>query len=155
MYCEQEVSDLINRPVVSLLGTRVGSTSAEVVTKSVYLKLLAPTSRERHFRKERDLGSNRRSKKGLPETSRPGLISTMRPDLPQPTHRLEPKDTLGGIHFLRLKAISVRRTESSVVATMRCWQRRRSCSARRETANISWRSRKGCQWLSICMVTRC
>ena len=27
----------------------------------------------------------------------------MRPDLPQPTHRLIPKDTLGGILFLRLK----------------------------------------------------
>jgi hypothetical protein len=28
----------------------------------------------------------------------------MRTDLPQPTHRLEKKDTLGGILFLRLKA---------------------------------------------------
>jgi hypothetical protein len=49
--CAKEVSDLISCPVVSLLGTRLGGTSAEVVTKSVYLKLLATTSRERHFRK--------------------------------------------------------------------------------------------------------
>ena len=33
--CAKEVSDLINLPVVSLLGTRVGGTSAEVVTKRV------------------------------------------------------------------------------------------------------------------------
>jgi hypothetical protein len=70
---------MINRPVVSLLGTRAGGTSAEVVTKSIYLELLATTSRERHFRKERNLSSNGRGKKGLPETSRPGLISAMRP----------------------------------------------------------------------------
>jgi hypothetical protein len=33
--CVKEVSDLINHPVVSLLDTRVGSTSAEMVTKRV------------------------------------------------------------------------------------------------------------------------
>jgi hypothetical protein len=31
MCCAKEVSELINRPVVDLLGTRVGSTSAQVV----------------------------------------------------------------------------------------------------------------------------
>jgi hypothetical protein len=82
----------------------VGGTSAEVVNKSIYLKLLATTSRERYFHKERNLGSNRRSKNGLLETSRPGLISTMSPDLSQPTHRFEPKDTFGGILVLRLEA---------------------------------------------------
>ena len=35
----------------------------------------------------------------------------MRPDLPQPTHRLEPRDTLAGILFLRLKAGHVSRSE--------------------------------------------
>ncbi len=92
---------MINRPVVSLLGTRVGGTSAKVITKSIYLELLATTTRERYFRKERNLGSNGRDTKGLPETSTPGLISAMRPDLPQPTHRLIPKDTFGVIFFLR------------------------------------------------------
>jgi hypothetical protein len=86
----KEVSDLISRPVVSLLGTRVGGTSAEVVTKSISLQHFATTTRERYFREERNLGSNGRGKKGMQETSRPGLISAMRPDLPQPTHRLEP-----------------------------------------------------------------
>jgi hypothetical protein len=71
--------------------------------KRVHLRLLTTTNRERRLRKERDLGSNRRSKKGMSETSRPGLISTMRSDLTQPTHRIEPKDTPGGILFLRLK----------------------------------------------------
>jgi hypothetical protein len=40
--------------------------------------------------------------------------------------------------------ISVRRTESSTVATMPWGVRSRSCSARRETANVSLRSWKGC-----------
>jgi hypothetical protein len=41
-----------------LLVTRMDGTSAEVVTKRVYLELTATTSRERHFHKERDLVSN-------------------------------------------------------------------------------------------------
>ncbi len=94
--CAEKVSKLINRPVVSLLGTRVGGTSAEVVTKSIELELFATTSGERLLSNYRDQGAHGRGKECLPETSRPGLISTMRPDLPQPTHRLEPQDTLGG-----------------------------------------------------------
>jgi hypothetical protein len=43
--------------------------------------------------------------KRLPETSRPGFISTVSPDLPYPTHRFEEEDTFGGILFLRLKDI--------------------------------------------------
>jgi hypothetical protein len=50
-------------------------------------------------------------------------------------------------------AISVRSTESSTVATMRCCECRLNCSARREPANMSLRSWKGYQWLSICWVT--
>jgi hypothetical protein len=38
------------------------------------------------------------------ETNRPGFISTVRSDLPQPTHRFEEEDTIGVILFLRLKA---------------------------------------------------
>ena len=45
--CANEVSDLTYHQVVSLPDTRVGGTSAEVVTKSVYLKLLGTTDRER------------------------------------------------------------------------------------------------------------
>ena len=45
--CAKEVSNLTNRPVVSLLGTRVGGTSAEVVPKRIDLKLPATASRER------------------------------------------------------------------------------------------------------------
>ena len=33
--CAEKIHDLVNRLVVSLLSTRVGSTSAEVVTKSI------------------------------------------------------------------------------------------------------------------------
>ena len=45
--CAEKVSDLTNRPVVRLLGTRVGGTSAEVVPKRIDLKLPATSSRER------------------------------------------------------------------------------------------------------------
>ena len=79
----------------------------------------------------------------MSETTRPGLISTMRTDLPQPTHRLEPMDTLGVILFLRLKADHLCRpdmvslesqetllrdgqSESSTVVTK---DRRSNCSA--------------------------
>jgi hypothetical protein len=41
----KEVSDLIDRPVVSLLGTRVNGTSAEMVPRWINLKLPATTSR--------------------------------------------------------------------------------------------------------------
>jgi len=33
--CVEKVNDLINRPVVSLLGTRVGDTSAEMIPKRI------------------------------------------------------------------------------------------------------------------------
>ena len=150
--CAEKIRNLVNRPVVSLLSTRVGSTSAEVVTKSISLEIFATTSRERLPSNNRDLGAHGRGKECLTETSRPGFISTMRPNLPQPTHRLEKKDTLWGILCLRLQAGHLRPkgTASSTVATMRCWERRFSCSARHESANISLRSRKVCQWLSIC-----
>jgi hypothetical protein len=52
---------------------------------------------------DRDLGAHGHGKESLPETSRPGFISTVRPDLFQPTHRLKEEDTIGGILFLRLK----------------------------------------------------
>ncbi len=41
-------------------------------------------------------------KESLSKTSRPGFVSTVRPDLTQPTHGLKEEDTLGGILFLRL-----------------------------------------------------
>ena len=96
----EKVSDLINYPVVSLLGTGVDGTSAEVVTKRNELELFATTSRERLLNNNRDLDAHGRGKECLPETSRLGFISTMRPDLPQTTHWFEPEDTLGGILFL-------------------------------------------------------
>jgi hypothetical protein len=53
------------------------------------------------------------------------------------------------------KSISVLSTESSTVSTMLCCERRLDCSARCEPANISLRSGKVWQWLSICWVTLC
>jgi len=91
--CSEMVSKLIKRIVVSLLGTRVCGTSTEMM---------------RLVSNDRDLGAHGHGKESLPETSRPGFISTVRPDVFQTTHRLEEEDTLGGIHFLRLKASHLR-----------------------------------------------
>jgi hypothetical protein len=66
-----------------------------VVTKRIEVELFATTNRERSLSNNRDLGAHGRGKECLSETNRPGFISTMREDLPQPTHRLEKKDTLG------------------------------------------------------------
>jgi hypothetical protein len=43
--CAEKVSDLTDRPVMFLFGTRVGGKSAKVVPKRIDLKL--PASRER------------------------------------------------------------------------------------------------------------
>ena len=77
--CAGKVSELINRPVVCLFGTRVGGARANMVTKGVYLKFLATTSRERFLRNHWDLSAHGGGKECLPETSRPGFISTVRP----------------------------------------------------------------------------
>jgi hypothetical protein len=82
----------------------MGGTSTEMITQCIYLKISATTNRKRLLCNHWDLSAHRRGEKRLPETSRPGLISTVRPNLPQPTHRLEEENTLRSILFLRLKA---------------------------------------------------
>ena len=47
MGCTKKVSKLINHPIVSLLGTRMGGTSTEVITQC---KLSATTNRKRLLR---------------------------------------------------------------------------------------------------------
>ncbi len=49
--------------------------------------------------------------------------------------------------------ISVLRTDSSTVATMRWRQRKLNCSVWREPTYLSLRSRNSCQWSRICLVT--
>jgi hypothetical protein len=101
MCCAEKVSQLLNRPVMSLFGTRMSGTSTEMVSHRIQLKLPATSD-------DRDLGAHSHGEKSLPETSRPGFIFTLRPDLSQPTHRLKEEDTLGGILFLRLKTRHLR-----------------------------------------------
>ncbi len=49
--CAKKVSKLIDRPVVSLLGTRMGGTSTEMITQCIYLKLSAyPVASANHNR---------------------------------------------------------------------------------------------------------
>jgi hypothetical protein len=83
----------------------MGGTSAEMVTKSIYLELFGTTSgkQQLHQKGKRNLCSNGRVKKGLSQTSRPDLVSVMSPDLSQPPDCLEPSDTSGVILFLRLE----------------------------------------------------
>jgi hypothetical protein len=56
--CAKKVSKLINRPVVSLLGTRMGGSSTEVITQCIYLKLSATTNRKRLLRNHWDLSTH-------------------------------------------------------------------------------------------------
>jgi hypothetical protein len=107
MCCAKKVSKLINHPVVSLFGTRVSCTGTEMITQCVYPKLPTTTNHKRLLRNHWDLSAHRREK-CLSETTRPGLIPTVRPDLPQTTHHLEEEDTLRNILFLRLKTSHLR-----------------------------------------------
>jgi hypothetical protein len=79
-----------------------------MIAQCVYPKLPTTTNRKRFLRNHWDLSAHRRGEKCLSETNRPGLIPTVRPDLTQPTHRLEEEDTLRSILFLRLKASHLR-----------------------------------------------
>ena len=51
--CVKEVRKLINHPVVSLFGTRVGGTGVNMITENIDNKLCATTSRERKLRQGR------------------------------------------------------------------------------------------------------
>jgi hypothetical protein len=79
-----------------------------MVTYVVYLKFPATTNRGRLLHNHWDLGSHGGGKECLSETIRPGFVSTVSPDLPQPTHGFKEEDTLGGILFLRLKVSYLR-----------------------------------------------
>jgi hypothetical protein len=79
-----------------------------MIAQGVYLKLAVSANRERFLHNHWDLSSHGCGEKRLPETTRPGLISTVRSDLPQPSHGLVKEDTLGGIFFLRLKTRHLR-----------------------------------------------
>jgi hypothetical protein len=60
--CEKKVSKLIDCPVVSLLGTRMGGTSTEMITRCIYQKLSTSANRKRrlrnHFEKENTPGAS-------------------------------------------------------------------------------------------------
>jgi hypothetical protein len=81
MCCAKKVNKLINQPVMSVFGTRVSGTGTEMIAQCVYPKLPTTTNRKRLLRNHWDLSVHRRGEKCLSETSRPGLISTVRPDL--------------------------------------------------------------------------
>jgi hypothetical protein len=67
----EKVSQLLNHSVMILFDTRVRGTSTEMVSHRVI--------------DDRDLGAHGHAKESLPETRRPGFISTVRPDLSQST----------------------------------------------------------------------
>ncbi len=83
---------------VSVIKTRVratsetGDTDTEMVSHHIQMKLPATTRHYRFFSDDRDLGTHGHGKESLTETSTPGFISTVSPDLSQPTHRLKEED---------------------------------------------------------------
>ena len=99
--CAKEVSDLISHPVVSFFGSgTVGNTGANMISKSVKNKNFANTNRERQIRQCCYFRTNTSGEERLSETSRPGLISVMRPDPTHPTHEGIPKDSFRDILFI-------------------------------------------------------
>ena len=82
---------------------------------------LVGTTRREWLLRNKD--AHGRGKECLPETSRPSFISTMSPDLSQPTHRLEETDTLRGIHFVAALRQGMRRKKNNM-PTRQC-----SCKA--------------------------
>ncbi len=56
------------------------------------MKFPPTTSHERFLRSHWDLGTHGGGKECLTKTSRPGFVSTVRPDLSQSTHRLKEED---------------------------------------------------------------
>jgi len=54
LRCSKKVRKLINRPVISLLGTRVSGISTEMITQCIYPKLPATTNRKRLLRNHWD-----------------------------------------------------------------------------------------------------
>jgi hypothetical protein len=71
-----------------------------MVAKSIDGELFATTGRERKLRQCRYRYTYTRGEESLPEASRPGLISVMRPDLPQSTHGLIPEDPVRSVLFI-------------------------------------------------------
>ena len=88
--CAKEVIKLINLPVVSLFGNRVSGTCTNMITENVNGEPFVTTNRERKLHQCGYIRTDTRSKECLSESSRPGLISVMSPDLPQTTHGLIP-----------------------------------------------------------------
>jgi hypothetical protein len=52
------VSELFNRPVVGLFGTRMSGKSTEMITINIYLELPPTTRRQWFFSDDRDLGAH-------------------------------------------------------------------------------------------------
>ena len=146
----KEVRELLNSPIVSLLGARVRSAGGNMITEGVKDKLLAAAGRGRHSRDSRDLRTYSKCKERLPETGRPCFIPAVSPYHTEPGHRFVPKYTVGECSSWGSRSsISVRSTESNAVATMRCGLRRRSCSARHESAKACWSTWNGRLCLTI------
>jgi hypothetical protein len=71
-----------------------------MVAKSIDSNFFATTGRERKLRQCRYCCTYTRGEENLPEASRPGLVSAMRPDLTQPTHGLIPEDPSRSVLFI-------------------------------------------------------
>jgi hypothetical protein len=156
--CEKEVSNLINHPVVSLLGIRVGGTSAEVVPidsprvsiwnflqsqvdngNSVRVGILALTQESKNVYQR--LGDQVSSLWWV-------LI------YPNQLMYLKYKTRPGTSSSSDSKfSISVSRTESWTVTTTRYCAHNRICSTRHETTKVCLRPLKDCHMMRIWCVS--
>ena len=93
---------------MSLFGSGMGSPGANMIAKNIQSKKFATTSRDWQLNQSRYVYTDTSGKEGLPETSGPGLVPTMRPDYPEKDKRIIPQDPLWGILFLRLEGTHIR-----------------------------------------------
>ena len=100
MWCVKQVSELLDCPMVSLFGSGMDSTGANMIVKNITDRLFATTSREWQLCQSGYLCIDTSGKEGLSETSRPGLIPAMRSNHPEKTQRIIPQDPPRGAYCL-------------------------------------------------------
>ncbi len=144
---------------------RVRGISTEMIAQRIYLKFPSTTSRKRLLRKwllrkDWDLSAHWRGEKRLPETTDQDSslviwFSTVKSVIcPRKLIGLKKRTRLGSSSSWDSRpVISIRSTESSTVATIHCCEHKFNGSVRRDPTNLTFWSRRGCQWNRISWVT--
>ena len=88
---------------MSLFGSGMGSTGANMINKNITSGLPVTTSRECQLPESWNICTDTSGKEGLSETRRPDLVPVMRLNHSQKTNWFVPQTPLWGILFLRLE----------------------------------------------------